>query len=322
MRRVRYHSYGGPEVLRIEEAEVPEPGTGELRLRTEVIGANFIDSRFRQGLGAQYGRPMPAALTGDVVGTVEAVGPGVDTGLLGQRVAVLSEDAFADHVVADAQWAAPVPDGLDDGSASMLPLAAPVALGTLRLGRFTAGETVLVHAAAGGIGHLAVQLAKLLGAGKVIATAGSPAKLEFARAHGADVAIDHTEGDWADQVRAAAPDGVDVVLDSIGGDTTALSVDLLAPFGRLVAYGLASGTPGEVSARALYALRTVTGFSLTAWRSARPEEVTAAVANATGYFLDGSLRATVHTRLNLTEVAKAHQLFDDRAQLGRVLLTP
>ncbi|SFJ33568.1 NADPH2:quinone reductase [Amycolatopsis sacchari] len=322
MRRVRYHSYGGPEVLRIEEAEVPEPGTGELRLRTEVIGANFIDSRFRQGLGAQYGRPMPAALTGDVVGTVEAVGPGVDTGLLGQRVAVLSEDAFADHVIADAQWAAPVPDGLDDGAASMLPLATPVALGTLRAGRFTAGETVLVHAAAGGIGHLAVQLAKLLGAGKVIATAGSPAKLEFARAHGADVAIDYTQGDWADQVRAAAPDGVDVVLDSIGGDTTTLSVDLLAPYGRLVAYGLASGTPGEVSARALYALRTVTGFSLTAWRAARPEEVTAAVAKATGYFLDGSLRATVHTRLNLTEVAKAHQLFDERAQLGRVLLTP
>ena len=322
MRRVRYHSYGGPEVLRLEEAGVPEPGPGQVRMRTEVIGANFIDSKFRQGLGERYGRPMPAALTGDVVGVVEAVGPGVDAALAGRRVAALTEDAFADHVLADAEWLATVPEGLDDGAATVLPMIAPVALGALRTGRFARGETVLVHAAAGGVGHVAVQLAKLLGADKVIATAGSPAKLDFAREHGADTAIDYTAADWPEQVRAAAPDGVDVVLDSVGGETTKHGLDLLAPGGRLVIYGMAAGEPGDIPARALYALRSVTGFSITTWRAAHPRQAAQEIEELTGHFTSGRLRAAVHTRLSLAEVVKAHQLLDDRAQLGRILLTP
>lgn len=322
MRRVRYHSYGGPDVLRVEDADLPEPGPGQVRLRSELIGANFIDSKLRQGMGERFGRSLPATLTGDVVGTVDAVGPGGDPELVGRRVAALAEDAFADHVLADAAWLATVPDGLDDGSATMLPLAAPVALGVLRAGRLAAGETVLVHAAAGGIGHLAVQLAKLLGAGTVIALVGTPAKLDFVRAHGADVAIDHTAADWPDQVRAAAPAGVDVVLDSVGGEVTLRSVELLAPYGRLVGYGLASGSIADISVQALYALRSVTGFSLLAWRAARPDEVRGAVEELTGHFRAGLLRTSVHTRLPLAEAAKAHQILDDRAQLGRIVLVP
>jgi len=301
---------------------VPEPGPGQVRLRTEVIGANFIDSMFRQGLGEQFGRPMPATLTGDVVGTVEAVGPDADPELAGRRVAALTEDAFADHVLADARWLATVPDGLDDGTATMLPLAGPVALGTLRAGRVAPGETVLVHAAAGGIGHLAVQLAKLLGASKVIATAGSPAKLDFARTQGADVAVDYTAADWSSQVRAAAPQGIDVVLDSVGGEVTIQSLDLLAPYGRLVAYGLSAGELADVPVRTLYELRSVIGFSLLTWRAARPEEVTSAVKELTDHFLAGRLSTTIHTRLPLAEAVKAHQLLDDRAQIGRILLIP
>ncbi|MPZ82767.1 MAG: zinc-binding dehydrogenase [Actinophytocola sp.] len=322
MRRVRYHAYGGPEVLRVEEAEVPEPGPGQVRLRTEVIGANFIDTKFRRGRGALFQRPLPATLTGDVVGTVEAVGSDVDTALIGRRVAALTEDAFADFALADARWLATVPSGLDEGSATMLPLAAPVALGTLRTGRLEPGETVLVHAAAGGIGHLAVQLAKLLGAGRVIATAGSPAKLDFARAQGADAAVDYTAADWPDQVRAAAPNGVDVVLDSVGGQTMLDSLDLLAPYGRLVAYGVAAGELADIPLMKLYELRSVVGFSLLAWRSAHPDEAARTVAELTGHFAAGRLRTTVHTRLPLTEAAKAHQLLDDRAQLGRIILVP
>jgi len=322
VRRVRYRSYGGPEVLQVEETDVPEPGPDQVRLRTEVIGANFIDSKFRQGLGRRYGRPLPAALTGDVVGTVDAVGFGGDPRPLGRRVAALTEDAFADYVLADARWLATVPDGLDDGSATMLPLAAPVALGVLRAGRFAAGETVLVHAAAGGIGHVAVQLARLLQAGRVIALAGSPEKRDFARAHGADIAIDHSQDDWPDQVRAAAPAGVDVVLDSVGGEVTAQSLGLLGPYGRLVAYGVAAGQPADVPVQTLYALRSVTGFSLLAWRAARPKEVVSAVEELTDHFQSGRLRTSVHTRLSLTEAAEVHRIFDERAQLGRVLVVP
>lgn len=322
MRRVRYHSYGGPDVLRFEEADVPTPGPGQVRLRTDVIGVNFVDSRLRRGMGEQFGRTLPATLTGDVVGTVEAVGPDVDPELTGRRVAALTEDAYADHVLADAPWLVTVPNGLDDGRATMLPLLASVAIGTLRVSRLAPGESVLVHAAAGGIGHLIVQLAKLHGAGTVIATAGSPSKLDFTRALGADVAIDYTASDWPDQVRAAAPDGVDVVLDAVGAETTRQSLDLLAPYGRLVAYGMASGELTEIPVRSLYALRSVIGFSLLAWRSARPDEVRQAIADVAEHFMAGRLRGTIHTELPLTEAAKAHQLLDDRAQLGRILLRP
>ncbi|HEY7592334.1 MAG TPA: zinc-binding dehydrogenase [Actinophytocola sp.] len=321
MRRVRYHEYGGPEVLRVEEAEVPEPGPGQVCIRVSAIGANFVDAKFRRGAGAIFQRPLPATLTGDVVGTVEAVGTDADPGLAGRRVAALSPDAFADQVLADVADLVVVPDGLDDAAASMLPSAAPVALGTLLAGGLTPGATVLVHAAAGNIGHLATQLAKLRGAGTVIGTAGSPAKLDFVRAHGADVAVDYTDDAWPNAVRAAAPGGVDVVLDSVGGTTTLRGVELLAPFGRLVVYGAAQGVV-DVPVRSLYTMRSVTGFSLLAWQKARPAEYADAMTELAGLLGTGKLRYTVHIRLPLAEAAEAHRLLDARAQLGRILLVP
>jgi NADPH2:quinone reductase len=321
MRRVRYYEYGAPDVLTLEEASVPEPGPGQVRLRAEVIGANFVDTRFRQGGGGIFQRPLPGIPTGDVVGTVVAAGDGVDAGLVGTRVASLVEDAFADQVLAEAAWLATVPDGVDDGMASMLPMGGPVARGALRIGRLAAGETVLVHAAAGGIGHLAVQLARLHGASMVIATAGSVAKLDFVRDLGADIAVDYTDPDWPDRVRAAAPGGVDVILDSVAGSMLERSVDLLAPLGRLVVYGAAGGEPGAVPVT-LYALRSIVGFSLLAWRAARPELARADVTEVAEHAAAGRLRTMVHARLPLTEVAKAHRILEGREQLGRVLLVP
>lgn len=324
MRRVRYHSYGGPEVLKVEEVEVPAPGDGQVRIRATAIGANFVDTKFRRGpaAGTLFQRPLPGKLTGDVVGIVDAVGTGVDQQLVGRRVAALAEDAYAEHVVAEADWLADVPAGLDDGTASMLPLAATVALRTLRSGHLAAGQTVLVHAAAGGIGHLAVQLAKLEGAGTVIATAGSAAKLDFARAQGADVAVDYTAADWPDQVRQAAPNGVDLVLDSVGGQTLLQSIELLAPFGRVVVYGAASGDFADVPVTSLYAMKSVAGFSLLAWRAAAPKQAAAEVVELAEHFVTGRLLATVHTRLPLDEAVAAHRILDAREQLGRVLLIP
>ncbi|QYN40000.1 zinc-binding dehydrogenase [Pseudonocardia sp. DSM 110487] len=318
---MRYYEYGDPDVLTLEEALVPEPGPGQVRLRSEVIGANFVDTKFRRGTGGIFHRPLPGILTGDVVGTVVAAGDGVDTGLLGKRVASLVEDAFADEVVADTAWLAPVPDDVDDAMASMLPMGGPVALGALRLGRLAAGETVLVHAAAGGIGHLAVQLARLHGAGTVVATASSAAKLDFVRGLGADVAIDYTDPDWPERVRAAVPGGVDLVLDSVSGPMLERTIDLLAPLGRVVVYGAAGGEPGAVPAT-LYALRSIVGFSLLAWRAARPELARADVTDVAEHAAAGKLHTAVHARLPLTEAAKAHQILEGREQLGRVLLVP
>lgn len=325
MRRVRYYEYGGPEVLKVEEVTTPEPGEGQVLIRAETIGANFVDTKFRRGpsAGTLFQRPLPGSPTGDVVGTVVAVGPGVDASMVGTRVAALVDpDAFADFAVADAAWLAEVPAGVSDADASMLSCAGPTALGVIRTGRVAAGETVLVHAAAGAIGHLALQLAKLEGAGTVIATAGSAAKLDFAREHGADVAVDYTDDDWPDQVRAAVPGGVDVVLDSVSGPTRERSFDLLAPYGRVVVYGAASGEPGSIPVTNLYLMRSAAGFSLMGYRAAAPKRAGADVAELAEHFAAGRLRTSVHTRLPLTEVAEAHRILEGRENLGRVLLTP
>jgi NADPH2:quinone reductase len=258
-----------------------------------------------------------------VVGTIDAVGPGVDPARLGERVAALVDpDAFADFALADAAWLAPVPDGMTAGLASLLPTAGPVALRVLRTGQPAPGETVLIHSGAGNIGGLAIQLARLLGAGMVIATAGTEEKREHTRELGADVSLDYTADDWPDQVRAAAPGGVDVALDAVGGATLTRSVDLLAPMGRAVTYGAAGGELAGLPVRSFFGQRTVSGFSLLAWRGARPEQARAEMAEVAGYFADGRLRADVRATLPLTEAAKAHELLEDRTTIGRVLLIP
>jgi NADPH2:quinone reductase len=323
MRRVRYYRYGGPEVLTVEETELPEPGPGQVRLRAEAIGANFVDTKIRGNAGGIFYRPLPGSPTGDVVGTIDATGPGVDPARLGERVAALVDpDAFADFTLADGEWLAPVPAGLPPGPASLLPTAGPVALRVLRTGRLTAGETVLIHSGGGTIGGLAIQLAKLLGAGTVIATAGTEEKRTHARDLGADVVVDYAADDWPDRVRAAAPDGVDVALDAVGGATFTRSVDLLAPMGRAVTYGAAGGELADVPVRSLFRQRTVSAFSLLAWRAARPEQARAEMVEVAGYLADGRLRPHVRATLPLTEAAKAHELLEDRTSIGRVLLVP
>jgi NADPH2:quinone reductase len=324
MRRVRYYSHGGPEVLVLDEAEIPEPGPGQVLIRTEAIGLNFVDVQLRRETAADsiYFRSLPATLTGDVVGTVEQVGPDADAALAGTRVAALLEDACADYVVADTDWLVRVPADLDAGAASMLPMVGVVALGALRTGRLGQGDSVLVTAGAGTIGHLAVQLAKHQGARTVIATAGSPGKLDFIRELGADVVIDHSMPEWADQVRLAAPGGLDVALDAVGGAMLHQSIGLLAPFGRVVTFGAAAGDLTSVPVTSLFALKAVSGFSLLAWRAADPEGVRTQMAELTELFEEGRLHAAAETRLPLAEVVKAHQLLEDRAVLGRLLLIP
>jgi NADPH2:quinone reductase len=323
MRRVRYYEFGGPEVLKVEEADIPEPGAGQVLLRTEAVGTSWVDTPFRRGT-SPLGRPsLPGSPHGDVVGTVEAVGADADPALAGARVvALVNPDAYADYVVADADWLVRVPDGVDAGTASVLDMPAPVALRVLRTGRLAAGETVLVHSGAGSIGHLAIQLARVEGAGTVIATASSPAKLEFAREHGADVGVCYTDEDWPDQVRAAAPGGVDVVLDTIGGEITGPSLDLLAPFGRLVFYGAASGQLPELPVSEVLSLRSISGFGLLAWREARPDQARQEMAELAGLAAAGRLRATVQATLPLADAARAHELLEDRGRTGRVLLVP
>lgn len=324
MRRVRYHAHGGPEVLAVEETDVPEPGPGQVLIRAEAIGLNYVDVQLRRETDPDsiYFRSPPVTLTGDVVGIVERVGPEADPALIGSRVAVLLVDGCADYVVADTDWLAPVPDGLEAGAASVLPTVGAVALGALHTARLGAGETVLITSGAGAIGHLAVQLAKRQGAGTVIATAGSAAKLDFVRELGADIAVDHSQPDWAERVRAAAPDGIDVALEAVGGDTLHDTVGLLAPLGRVVVYGASAGELTSVPVRSLFGLKTVSGFSLFAFRAAMAEQARADIAELGALLAKGELLAATETRLPLTEIAEAHRLLEARAVLGRILLLP
>jgi NADPH:quinone reductase len=324
VRHVRYHARGGPEVLAVEETDIPEPGPGQVLIRTEAIGVNYVDVQIRRERRPDsiWFRPLPGTLTGDVVGTVEKAGPGADPALTGARVAVLLEDACADYVVADATWLAGVPAGLGAAAATMLPTTGAVALGALRAGRPGPGDVVLVTAGAGAIGHLAVQLAREQGAGTVIATAGSAAKLALAKELGADVVIDHAQPGWADQVLSAAPGGVDVALEAVGGPMLHESIGLLAPFGRAVVFGASAGDLTSVPVRGLFALKSVTGFSLLAWRTADPVRARADIAELTALFETGVLRAAAETTLALAEVARAHRLLEERAVLGRLILVP
>jgi NADPH:quinone reductase len=323
MRRVRYHAHGGPEVLSTEEAEVPSPGPGQVLIRAEAIGVNYVDVQLRRATdpGSLYYRQLPATLTGDVVGTVVSAGPGADAALAGTRVAVLLEDAYADYVLAGTDWLVPVPPGLSLEAATMLPTVGAVALGTLRAGRVAKGETVLVTSGAGGIGHLAVQLARWLGAGTVIATAGSAAKLDVLTGLGADIAIDHGQPGWADEVRAAVPGGVDVALDAIGGAALHASIGLLAPLGRVVVYGAASGDLTNVPVLSVFGLKTMTGFSLLAWRAAACAQARADTAELAGLLASGELRAITRS-LPLDEAMAAHRLLEDRTVAGRLILVP
>ncbi|MEV5572960.1 zinc-binding dehydrogenase [Spirillospora sp. NPDC052269] len=324
MRHVRYHAHGGPEVLAVEEAEVPEPGPGQVLVRPEVIGTNYVDVQLRRETdrASIWYRDLPGTLTGDVVGTIERTGPDVDPALTGTRVAALSVDAWADRVLADAEWLVPIPDDLDAASASLLPMTGAVALGCLNIGRIAAGETVLVTAGAGTIGHLAVQLARLRGAGTVIATAGSDAKRKLLSELGADVVIDHTAPDWDEQVRAAVPGGVNLVLDAIGGDTLLRSLGLLAPFGRAVVYGASAGDLTSVPVTSVFGLTSLIGFAIMAYRFTAPEQARADLDELAELMRSGKLRGVIGERLPLDEPVRAHQLLEDRAVLGRLVLEP
>ncbi|BCJ47981.1 oxidoreductase [Actinoplanes ianthinogenes] len=326
MRIVRHYEHGDPSVLRVEETAKPAPGPRDVLIRVEAVGVNFAEVQRRQGLPIGGPAELPGAPGGDVAGTVEAIGDSVAGVQPGDRVvAGVWHGAYADYVTADAGSLLAIPDGVDAGQATALLSPAQTAYHAITAaGRLKAGETILIDAAAGGVGHLAVQIAKALGAGKVIATASSPAKLEFARSLGADVAIDYTQDGWAEEVLAATDGkGADVILETVGGDILRQSIPLIAQFGRLVFYGSAAGFDiPPVSVVDLIDMKTVIGFSLYAIMFTQPEVIQAGERDLVNMLATGKLKPIVHTTLPLDEAAKAHELMEARAQLGKVVLVP
>jgi NADPH2:quinone reductase len=314
MRAIRISAFGGPEVLElVEDAPVPEPAEGQVLVRVRRAGINFADTHAREN---SYLAPyeLPLIPGGEVVGEAD-----------GRRVAALvGTGGYAEYAVAPRTAVFPVPDGVSDAAALALLIQGLSAWHLLRTSaRLSEGESVVVHAAAGGVGTLAVQLARRFGAGRVIATASSEEKRALALELGADAAVDAREPELAAALREANGGArVDVVLEMAGGHVFEQSLRALAPFGRLVTYGIASGEPNEVASGALMARsHAVVGFWLTHCFG-RPGMVAEPMRELFELVASGGLRVVEGEVYGLSEARRAHEELQARRTTGKLLLDP
>jgi NADPH:quinone reductase len=319
---IRIHNLGGPEVLRWEEIEVGEPGPGEVRLRHTAIGLNFIDVYERTGL---YPVTLPAVLGREAAGLIESLGAGVRQLRVGDRVAYTSTTAgaYSEARLVAADRLVRIPDSIDDPQAAAIMLKGLTAQMLLRQTyRVRKGDIVLIHAAAGGVGSIAVQWAHHLGA-IVIAVVGSEAKAALVRDLGADHVI-VSSANWVEQVRAAtAGRGVAVVYDSVGKDTFIGSLDCLRPRGLMVSYGNASGpvppiAPLELSRRGSLYLTRPTLFHYIATRTA----LTRAAQEMFDMVTRGIVRTHIGQTFQLREADRAHRALEARETTGATVLLP
>ncbi|GAA1158183.1 NADPH:quinone reductase-like Zn-dependent oxidoreductase [Kitasatospora gansuensis] len=308
MRRVRYHRHGGPEVLCIEEAEAPEPGPGDLLIRTRAIGVTLPNVRKVRG-----GSDLPGLLGGELAGEVVGFGPEVTGFRVGDRVTAISfTGSYAELATAPAVLAERIPDGVSDVQALALVRSGHVALAALATARPTAGESVLITGAASGVGHLAVQLARLRGIGRVVAAVGSPEKADFVRSLGAHEVVTYDSESWGEPV--------DVVLEGVGGEVLPRALAALAPGGRMVFFGSGGGTVPAFDL--LAGAKTVTGLTMARFASTQRERYDRHGEELWELALAGRLRPAVHAEIPLAEAAEAHRIIEARANLGKVVLRP
>ncbi len=313
---------GGPEVMRVEDREVGDPGPGEIKIRNHAIGLNFIDVYQRTGL---YPMKLPFVPGSEGAGEVIAVGDGVTRHKVGDRVAYSGPiGAYAAERLMPADRSAPLPAGVDFESAAAVTLKGTTAYYLIHLTyAVKPGDTILVHAAAGGTGQLISRWSKALGA-TVIGTAGSPEKVSIAEANGCDEVIDYRKEDFVSRVREfTGGKGVDVVYDGVGKTTFEPSLDCLKPRGLMVSFGNASGVVSipdlTILSRkgSLYVTRPTTASYF-----AKADEYRAAAAAVFKAVEDGILKPGVAQSFALKDAAEAHRALESRATTGSTLLRP
>jgi len=322
MKAVRIHEHGGPEVLRYEEIPLPEPGRGEARIKVEAAGVNFTDIYNRIGL---YKGTLPYTLGSEAAGTVDAVGPEVTEVKPGDRVAyAMHLGAYAEYVVVPAWRLVPLPPAIDGRTAAAVILQGmTVHYLTHSTYPLKPGETVLVHAAAGGVGRLLVQVAKRLGA-RVIGTVSSEEKARLAREAGADEVILYTKEDFEEAVkRATGGRGVDVVYDSVGKTTAEKSLNCLRPRGYLVLFGNASGAAPPIDPLTLMAKGSLylTRPTLTHYAGNRAELLQRARV-VFDWVASEQVKVRIAKTFPLAEAAEAHRALEGRGVAGKILLLP
>lgn len=322
MRAVRVHESGGPDVLTVDDVETPEPGPGEIRVRIEAAGVNFIDTYHREG---KYPLELPATIGVEAGGIVDAVGPDVTSISVGDRVVYSDQlGAYAELQVVPAAAVVTVPNEVETRTAVSALLQGMTAhYLTHDTYPVQPGTTALIHAAAGGAGHLLTQVCKLR-KGRVIATCGTKEKAEFVRSLGADEVVVYTEENFVEAVeRLTDGRGVDVVFDGVGKTTFLDGLTCLRPRGMMVLYGQASGPvdpidPQELNRLGSLFLTRPTLFHYTADR----DELEQRASDLFGWITSGRLQVRIDRTVALEEAADAHRYLEGRETRGKVLLIP
>jgi NADPH2:quinone reductase len=322
MKAIHVEQLGGPEVLHYKEVAKPAPAAGEVLLQVEVASVNYADTMQRRGL-YPHG-PQPPFIPGlEVAGRVVELGEGVDSVQEGQRVMTfVGRNGYAEFVAVPAHILMPVPEGFSIEEAAAFPIVFATAYFALKpYGRLQAGESVLIHAAGGGVGTAAVQLAKRLGA-RVFATASSDDKLQRVRELGADELINYKTHDFTEVIRQITGGrGVDLILETVGGEVFEKSFDALAPFGRLVTYGSASGQMASVATRRLI-LNNITVAGVNLNLLARSRQMAGGMGELLQLIQGTNIRPIIGHRFELNQAADAHRLLESRDSFGKIVLKP
>lgn len=322
MKAVRVHEFGGTEALRYEDAPVPEPGEGEVRVKIEAAGLNFVDIYHRTG--SYPGRP-PITLGVEAAGVVDAIGPGVTAVKPDDRVAyAMQQGAYAEFAVVPAWQLVPVPDQISAQQAAAVLLQGMTAHylshSTYPLDQ---DDTALIHAAAGGVGHLLVQMANQRGS-RIIATVSTEEKAALSRAAGAHEVVLYTQKDFEEETkRLTGGRGVDVVYDSVGKDTFGKSLNCLRLRGYLVLYGQSSGAVEPLDPQVLNTKGSLflTRPSLGHYTATR-EELLKRATDLFNLMIDGKLEVRIDKTYPLSQAAEAHRYMESRKTKGKVLLLP
>lgn len=333
MQAIQMTRHGSPDVLVLTDVPTPVPGPGQVLIKVESAGVNYADLIRRRNDPYPFPTPLPFTPGGEVAGRVEAVGAGVEAPPVGSAVFALVGDdganGYAQYALADAARVVPLPPSITVDAAAGIIVAGTTAMLTLgEVARLGSGETVLVQGAGGGVGGYAVQLAKLLGA-TVLATASTEARRAAAKALGADHVLDSTT-DWAAEVLALTNGrGADVVLDLGGGASFEHSLASLAPFGRLVVLGMASGAPLTLTdttiRRCFYdpaPNQSLHAFNLGMYFGLRPAVAGHALMAFIAHVAAGEIAVPVGAVLPLSGAAEAHRLIESRQSTGKVVLKP
>ncbi len=321
MKAILVQQHGGPEELVPSDIAIPVPGKSQVLIRTIRASVNFADL---MAVAGNYPVPsMPFVPGLDCYGEIVAVGADVDASRVGEKVVAFCDaGGYSEYSLASEGLFFPVPDGIDPDQAGAAPLLLGTCYGLLtQAAKLSPGATVAVHAAAGGIGTTAIQMALTLGASKVIGLVSSQAKAGVVESLGASAIVAPETSNYAQQVIDVAGAPMDIILNSVAGTTIAEDLEMLAPFGTLVTFGMAAGTPGVAYSNQLHSTsRTFAGYSFGNLRRNRPSEVASLMLPTLEMLISGRIKMVIDSVLDLDQAANAHARLASRLSIGKILL--